>query len=36
MKEELLLYLLVVKFINTTFNADVKKELSRGEYTNDR
>jgi hypothetical protein len=28
----LLLYLLVVRFINTTSNADVKKELSREEY----
>jgi hypothetical protein len=36
MKQELLLYLLVVRFIKTTSNADVKKELSRGEYNNDR
>jgi len=36
MKQDLLLYLLVVRFINTTSNADVKKELSSGGYHNDR
>jgi len=35
MKQELLLYLPVVRFINTTSNADVQKELSREEYDND-
>jgi hypothetical protein len=36
MTQEFLLYLLVVRFINTTSNADVKKELSREGYNNDR